>query len=69
MISMLISAGYSDAAVVLRTDHRDTTSLQSYHNFRGEQGEQQLQALFGGECSVDEDVGNTIKRASVTGIN
>ena len=34
MISILISAGYSDAAVVLRTGHRDTTSLQSFHNLR-----------------------------------
>ena len=55
MISMLISANYSDAAVVLCTGHRDTTSLQSYHNLRREQGEQQLQAVFGGERSVDED--------------
>ena len=47
MISMLISAGYSDAAVVLRSGHRDSTSLQSYHNLRGVNGERQLGAVFG----------------------
>ena len=47
MISMLISAGYSDAAVVLRTGHRDTTSLQSYQNLRGRHGREQLEAVFG----------------------
>lgn len=48
MISLLISAGYPDAAVVLRTGHCDTTSLQSYHNFRENEGEMQLNAVPGG---------------------
>ena len=47
MISMLISAGYSDAAVVLRTGHRDTTSLQSYRNLRVRHVREQLEAVFG----------------------
>lgn len=49
MISMLISAGYSDAAVCLRTGHRDATSLQSYHNLRGRNSEEQLGAVFEGQ--------------------
>lgn len=48
MISLLISSGYLDAAVVLRTGHCVTTSLQSYHNLRGNEGEMQLNAVFGG---------------------
>ena len=47
MISLLISAGYSDAADVLRTGHRDSNCLQSYHNLRGRNGEAQLNAVFG----------------------
>lgn len=46
MISMLISAGYSDAAVALRSGHRDNTSLQSYQNLRGLNGEAQPRAVF-----------------------
>lgn len=46
MISLLIYAGYSDASVVSLTGHRNTTSLQSYYNLRGEQGAQQLEAIF-----------------------
>lgn len=48
MISLLISAGYSDCAVALRSGHRDLASLQSYHNLRGKNGENQLAAVFGG---------------------
>ena len=47
-ISLLISSGHSDAAVVLRSGHRDNNSLQSYHNLLGHSGEQQLAAVFGG---------------------
>ena len=47
MISMLMSAGCSDAVVVLRTGHRDATSLQIYHNTRGRHGREQLEAVFG----------------------
>ena len=46
MISMLVSAGFSDAAVVLRTRLRDTTSLQSYHNLMVRNGEEQLKAVL-----------------------
>lgn len=46
MISMLISSGYSDAAVCLRSGHRDPSSLLNYHNLRGQQGEEQLGAVF-----------------------
>ena len=47
MISLLISAGYSDASIVLRTGHRDSRSLQSYHNLKGQNGVDQLASLFG----------------------
>lgn len=46
MISMLISGGYSDAAVMLRSGHRESSSLLSYHNLRGKQGQDQLSAIF-----------------------
>lgn len=45
MISLLISAGYSDAAVVLNC------SLQSYHNPRGKNCEDQLAFVFGGAAA------------------
>lgn len=47
MISLLISAGYSDAAVVLRSGRRYLNSLQCYHNLRGRHGTNQLCAAFG----------------------
>ena len=53
MISLLISSGHSDAAVVLRTGHRDNSSLQSYHNLIGSNGEQQLRAAFGGDTTPE----------------
>ena len=48
MIFSLTSAGYPDAAVVLRTGHRDTMSPQSYQNLRENKGEIQLNAMFRG---------------------
>ena len=48
IISMLSSAGYSDASVVLLTGRRDTSSMQSNHNLRGGEGKNQLCAVFGG---------------------
>ena len=33
--------------MVLRTGHRDTASLQSYHNLWGIHGREQLEAVFG----------------------
>ena len=47
MISLLIASGHSDASVVLRSGHADSSSLQSYHNLRGENGIHQLKAIFG----------------------
>ena len=47
-ISLLISAGFPYIAVVLRIEHHDITSLQSYHNLRGSEGEMQLNAVLGG---------------------
>ena len=41
MISLLISPGYSDAAVVLCSGHRDSNSLQSCHSLMGSNGVQQ----------------------------
>lgn len=49
MILLLITAGYSDAAIVLRSGHRGNNSSQSYHNLRGENGRAQLIAVFNGE--------------------
>lgn len=63
MISLLISAGYSDAAVVLRTGHRDNSSLQSYHNLRGQNGADQLAAVFGGADDKENEPPNTAVRA------
>ena len=48
MISLSITSGHSDAAVVLRTVHRDNNSLQSYRSVICPHGEAQLQASFGG---------------------
>ena len=42
MISMLASAGCSDAAVVLPTGNRDNSHVQSYPSLRGLNGEVQL---------------------------
>ncbi len=47
MISLLITSGHSDAAVVLRSGHRDSNSLQKNHNLTGRNGEAQLAAVFG----------------------
>lgn len=51
MIYLLLSSGFSDAAVVLRTGHRYKSSLKSYNNLRGKYGEDQLAAVFGGTDS------------------
>lgn len=48
MISLLIASGHSDASVMLRSGHADSTSLQSYHNLRGQHGADQLVGMFGG---------------------
>ena len=64
MISLLRSAGHSDAAVVLRTGHRDSCSLQSYHNLRGNQGEDLLRAVFGGLPVTEKDGEVLQKRVS-----
>ena len=56
MISLLISAGNSDAAVDLRTGHRDHNSLQSYHYLRGINGETQLTAFFRGSGAVQGEL-------------
>ena len=47
MISMQISAGFSDAAV-LRTQHREINSVKVYHNFRETLVENQMRAGFRG---------------------
>lgn len=61
MISMLISCGYSDAAVMLRSGHRESTSLLNYHNFRGKQGHEQLLAIFDQEGKGVEKNGDAEK--------
>lgn len=48
MISLLVTAGYSYAAVVLRSGNRNNKSLKIYHNLHGENGRAQLTALFYG---------------------
>ena len=48
IISLLIFAVHLDAAIVLRTGHRDRNSLQSYHNLHVIDLEKHLGALFGG---------------------
>ena len=45
LISLLIASGHSDASVVLRSGHRDSMSLQSYHNLRGRNGRNQMIAI------------------------
>ena len=65
-ISLLISSGHSDAAVVLRSGHRDNNNLQSYHNLIGHNGEQQLAAGFGGTSDfVVGERGKTLCSASI----
>ena len=59
MISLLISSGSSDAPVVLRTRHRDSRSLQSYHNLKGSSGLKQLAAVFG---SSDHEGDNQVEK-------
>ena len=49
MISMLISAGYSDRASVLRNRDRDSNYLQIYRNIRGKHLKEQLKAVFCGK--------------------
>ena len=46
MISLLTSSGFSDAAVVLRTGHRDSRSLLNYRKLKGSGGLNQVAALF-----------------------
>ena len=46
MITLLMTAGFSDAAVALRTGHRDLNSLKSYHNLLNDSGRKQLEAVF-----------------------
>ena len=55
MLSKLISAWFSDAAVVLRAGHRDTTILQSSHILIGCKGEAQLTAVLAdcNECQLE----------------
>lgn len=45
---MLISAGFSDTEVGLRTVHYDTTNIQRYQNPNGRNGEAQLSVKFRG---------------------
>ena len=54
MLSLLITCGHSDAAVVLRSGHRNNNSLQSYQNLMGRNGEAQLAAVFGGAHEVSK---------------
>ena len=64
MISMLISGGHCDAAIMLRRGHRDGTNLKSYHNLRGENGREQLNAVFGACESKKENNGQTKESAA-----
>ena len=48
MMSLLISARYSDASVVLRSRHRSNNSLQTYHILLDRNGECQLATVFQG---------------------
>ncbi len=52
MITMLRNAGFSHVAVLLRTEHRDGTCLQSYYKLEEQSAEAQLQAVFRGSSAA-----------------